>query len=982
MEDGKQGEEIPEQPTEELNDDLKRKRDGDDIDIPLPASIEVWIQSLELAAATAAECIKAFNDNEIAIEQVLSLTASDLKDLGITKLGPRKKILDAIEQMKSAKRPKKEVSIEQPPPVESVPQLEPEAVAPQPIDQSEPVQSVVPAIEPVQEGKVAIETPLATRKKRQEGDFPGSDWEQQLAKAHPAQVVLNPLDADPDFRWTFQDDYFHVHTLSINKFVFLWTGGKGSRGVRGGKYWFELQVSEIFENADIREHASWSGLPKHGFRVGWSTSDTAPGSLGDDSSSFAIDHTGHKWFKEISSFGQGYAVGDIVGCYLDTIAWTISFAKNSAFPTVAFTIPQHLRGQTFYPHVLLKNMRCKLNFGLKPPITKRAPGYEVLERAHPGHYVNATLPHLAKSECQLYAIIRFPHAEKSRWQAEFLKQNLDKHYYVLSGDALVSRIKSWLASPVRQKGNVPNRLNSVATALLNSMFSLVPKEAPRNYLIDLTGNGPAGRRDKLKHFEGFGKRTAVCIVPTLAQRKKHADFDVAKSTLVLPVADGKEFDAVLFPEGSLEDANKILSEIERKSTAKEKAQKPTIISPREPKRQRGGQRGRGFKLPQLKPSTPLLTPSPIRRGFMRAAQGKGFSPFAAPPGLSPATAIRVPRVQLPIQVPIMPALTSIRTPNRDNLRPLLRDEIRPSLLPEQSWNKPLLPTPEPDRKWRESHDRAQTHERDRDARGKRNHDRDVRAKRDRERDRERDRDHDYLRDREREEYGRDRLLERSSRIVKEDSFARESEFDEHRETQRPSQLLSLYGPRGGTPPPPPPPPAISDYPRRPELSNSEVYRSDHLLESHHGRNEFEPPPASYSDRPYMDLPSKRFNDIDMGFRGESLRSESSRGLSSMPLSGLSSLSNNSGRNIGGSSLLGGIGGGGGFPTPGIAALQNALLPNLSSLGGLPNIGLGGLPLSRGKGGKIDIRAADVRFAAAGSSGKQGRTRFGPPKSFS
>ena len=63
--------------------------------------IVVWLRSLGLGRYEA-----AFRDNEIDETVLPSLTAEDLKDLGVSVVGHRRKLLDAIalyEQMRSPK---------------------------------------------------------------------------------------------------------------------------------------------------------------------------------------------------------------------------------------------------------------------------------------------------------------------------------------------------------------------------------------------------------------------------------------------------------------------------------------------------------------------------------------------------------------------------------------------------------------------------------------------------------------------------------------------------------------------------------------------------------------------------------------------------------------------------------------------------------------------------------------------------------------
>jgi hypothetical protein len=54
--------------------------------------VEAWLQDLGLERYAP-----AFHDNEIDARVLPSLTAEDLKDLGVTLVGHRRRLLDAID---------------------------------------------------------------------------------------------------------------------------------------------------------------------------------------------------------------------------------------------------------------------------------------------------------------------------------------------------------------------------------------------------------------------------------------------------------------------------------------------------------------------------------------------------------------------------------------------------------------------------------------------------------------------------------------------------------------------------------------------------------------------------------------------------------------------------------------------------------------------------------------------------------------------
>ena len=62
--------------------------------------IVVWLRSLGLE-----EYEKVFRENKVDAAVLPKLTADDLKDLGVAAVGDRRKLLEAIEGLRSGKRP-------------------------------------------------------------------------------------------------------------------------------------------------------------------------------------------------------------------------------------------------------------------------------------------------------------------------------------------------------------------------------------------------------------------------------------------------------------------------------------------------------------------------------------------------------------------------------------------------------------------------------------------------------------------------------------------------------------------------------------------------------------------------------------------------------------------------------------------------------------------------------------------------------------
>lgn len=98
-------------------------------------------------------------------------------------------------------------------------------------------------------------------------------------------------------------------------------------------------------------------------RIGWST-QRANLDLGTDKQSFGYGGTGKKSFgRDFTDYGEPFGINETIGCWLDLNRMELGFTKNGINLGVAFSIPGHLRNDTFYPAVVLKNAEMSFNFG-------------------------------------------------------------------------------------------------------------------------------------------------------------------------------------------------------------------------------------------------------------------------------------------------------------------------------------------------------------------------------------------------------------------------------------------------------------------------------------------------------------------------------------------------------------------------------------------------------------------------------------------
>lgn len=109
-------------------------------------------------------------------------------------------------------------------------------------------------------------------------------------------------------------------------------------------------------------------------QLGWATLScpfTDHKGVGDADDSYAFDGKRvKKWNKEPKSYGQPWAIGDVIGCCIDLDKGEISFYRNGLSLGVAFDgvrVSGQGNGYGYYPSVSLSDgERCYLNFGSHP----------------------------------------------------------------------------------------------------------------------------------------------------------------------------------------------------------------------------------------------------------------------------------------------------------------------------------------------------------------------------------------------------------------------------------------------------------------------------------------------------------------------------------------------------------------------------------------------------------------------------------------
>ena len=71
--------------------------------------IEEWLRGLGLQ-----QYVTAFRENDVEAEVLLRLTAEDLKDIGVSSVGHRRKLLEAIAELRERSSPTSDEGVKEP----------------------------------------------------------------------------------------------------------------------------------------------------------------------------------------------------------------------------------------------------------------------------------------------------------------------------------------------------------------------------------------------------------------------------------------------------------------------------------------------------------------------------------------------------------------------------------------------------------------------------------------------------------------------------------------------------------------------------------------------------------------------------------------------------------------------------------------------------------------------------------------------------
>uniref|UniRef100_A0A182T336 B30.2/SPRY domain-containing protein n=1 Tax=Anopheles maculatus TaxID=74869 RepID=A0A182T336_9DIPT len=490
-------------------------------------------------------------------------------------------------------------------------------------------------------------------------EFVTEEVEPQLPTEAENTFTLSWYDSDLNF--TIDDkDLLSAKPLSDGIFGLVWAGVRASRGVTGGKVFYEVLVTDELQPSTKSPLVPEGETPTPEMRIGWSTLLDGKRQLGETEQSYGYSSCGKKVAGgTFEQYGVAYGKNDVVGVYLDmdVTPCRMLFTVNRVRQGDAFEFEKEsLNGKAMFPHVYAKNLAFKVNFGQveegfpltekkpnstdKPPATtevddkdakqstesttattkeeeeekkdeekkegeekqaadeaaakedgttvddavkdagdakmeeteptdttpvttdetpaEKVPFDEEFKflntfiKEHGASVVEGLQGPSARDCCELVMMIGLPGSGKTTWVQNYLKENPDSSFTLLSIDSLLENMK--LSGEAREPSNTP-QWQKVVEQLSRNMARLIEIACKRrrHILIDQTNVFASEQKRRLKGFGGFKTRRAVAVVPNLEEYKRRYELKVAKYGKEVPETTLNTMKANIFVPSSVQN---------------------------------------------------------------------------------------------------------------------------------------------------------------------------------------------------------------------------------------------------------------------------------------------------------------------------------------------------------------------------------------------------------------------------------------------
>ena len=184
-------------------------------------------------------------------------------------------------------------------------------------------------------------------------------------------------------------------------------------------------------------------------RVGWST-DNSSLMLGESETSWAYSSAEGKMAhnSNFEEYGEKITKGDVIGAFLDIGEDEVSmtFTKNGEDQGDAYQIKRaEFPDAAIFPHVLSKNIKFQVNFG----VDAKGKDIDDFKEKLDGDYVKMAkveakergVPRIvSRADCEMIMMVGLPGCGKTTWVDKHVAENPDKNYNIISTNDMFKKM--------------------------------------------------------------------------------------------------------------------------------------------------------------------------------------------------------------------------------------------------------------------------------------------------------------------------------------------------------------------------------------------------------------------------------------------------------------------------------------------------------------------------------------------------------------
>jgi len=384
-----------------------------------------------------------------------------------------------------------------------------------------------------------------------------------------------------DLNLKISEDLTTAQPFTRDGWGYCYAGCRATHGVNAGKVWYEVKYIDTLDaKADKDAHTN-------DLRVGWSTNNTGM-MLGEFENSWCYSSCEGKMASgnKFEEYGEKLSKDTVIGAFLDIgeTEVSITFSKDGEDQGDAYQIQKSdlPEGFTFFPHILTRNVKFQVNFGVIKPKegqesfedienwkTSIGEGFTKIGKVE-GRI--AGTPRLkTRGECEMIMMVGLPASGKSTWVNKHVEANPDKHYNVIS---TAEMFKKMTVNGETRKKVHKGKWEQVIQKATRSLQDLIRTASARkrNVIIDQTNVFPNAQRRKARPFQGYVRRCVV-VVPSdedykarVKAQEESQDKDIPdeaimemKANFTLPDCEDPAFAEVRFVDLDKEAASEVVA---------------------------------------------------------------------------------------------------------------------------------------------------------------------------------------------------------------------------------------------------------------------------------------------------------------------------------------------------------------------------------------------------------------------------------------